>query len=392
MPSGIDSRCLNRVKTLLKFLTLLYLVLISSVLFMLYVDFMGDFKQKLKNAIEVISNKLYHESHRKEAMGFLRNIEGERGKTDPKSLRLSLEYAKDVLGSKKYAPWLYVYSAIAGEFKEGWIPDNYYGNIVAPKLKGDYGNLDSRNMLTNLLIKPIQSLDILYFVNNLFWTTEFEVCDEKCVADILFEKNEQVVFKIENSEQGKGIYFFSRDSFTLDKIKILGDGVFQSYIEQHAFFRDFIGQSVATLRITSICDDFGKIKVKAAYLKTGRDNETHIQATSSVRIPVNIENGQLNEIGYFQEWTSTKVHPDSKIPFANKVVPYFDECLSEVLRMHSRIPFVRCIGWDIVVDSSNQVQLIEWNGRHNDIKFSEATQGPCFTDLQWEKLKNQPRA
>jgi hypothetical protein len=29
---------------------------------------------------------------------------------------------------------------------------------------------------------------------------------------------------------------------------------------------------------------------------------------------------------------------------------------------------------------------MEWNGTYNDIKFSEATQGPCFADLGWERL------
>ena len=331
---------------------------------------------------------MYHEEHRKEAIDVLRNIEREKGKTDAKSLRLSLEYSKDVLGDKKYAPWLYVYSAIAGEFREGWIPDNYYGSIVAPKLKGDYGQLGDRNMLTNMLIKPIQSLDVLYYVNNLFWTTDFEVCDEKSVSEILFKETNQIVYKIEDSFQGKGVYFFDSENFALNKIKALGDGVFQNYIEQHSFFLDFAKLSVATIRITSVCDDFGKIKVKTAYLKLGRDSDTHIQATSSIKIPVNIDNGELFHSAYYQDWTTTKFHPDSNTPFANKVIPSFDNCISEVIRMHSRIPFVRCIGWDIVVDSSNQVQLIEWNGRHNDIKFSEATQGPCFKELHWERLKN----
>ena len=41
-------------------------------------------------------------------------------------------YAIDVLGHVKYAPWLYVYTLIRGEFKEGWIPDNFWGRLVVP--------------------------------------------------------------------------------------------------------------------------------------------------------------------------------------------------------------------------------------------------------------------
>ena len=50
------------------------------------------------------------------------------------------------------------------------------------------------------------------------------------------------------------------------------------------------------------------------------------------------------------------------------------------------VPFARSIGWDMIVDNNNEIQVMEWNGSHNDIKFSEATQGPCFSNLGWEKL------
>ena len=36
------------------------------------------------------------------------------------------DYSIEVLGSKKFAPWLYVYTLVKGEFQEGWIPDNFF--------------------------------------------------------------------------------------------------------------------------------------------------------------------------------------------------------------------------------------------------------------------------
>ena len=50
------------------------------------------------------------------------------------------------------------------------------------------------------------------------------------------------------------------------------------------------------------------------------------------------------------------------------------------------VPFAICIGWDMIIDTNNEIQIMEWNGSHNDIKFSEATQGPCFSNLGWDKL------
>lgn len=51
---------------------------------------------------------------------------------------------------------------------------------------------------------------------------------------------------------------------------------------------------------------------------------------------------------------------------------------------------MRCIGWDVTLDDQENVRIMdmEWNAGHNDIKFSEATQGPCFSDLHREWLKS----
>jgi hypothetical protein len=56
------------------------------------------------------------------------------------------------------------------------------------------------------------------------------------------------------------------------------------------------------------------------------------------------------------------------------------------LSLHEKLPFARTIGWDVVVDQHENVAVMEWNGWHNDIKFSEAADGPCFADLGWQNL------
>ncbi len=316
----------------------------------------------------------------------LKNIEKDKGKTDTQLGRLSKEYANDIFGDEKYAPWLLTYSAMAGTFKEGWIPDNYYGAVVVPKLKGDYGKIDNRTLLTNSLLETSYPLDICYYVNNIFWDLKHKVLKENHLLDLLFKSNKKIVYKIENSLQGKGIYFFTRENFEFDAIKKLGNGVFQNYIEQHDFFSEFTNLSVATIRLTSVCDNSGKVSVRSAYLRIGKDRDTHVKSASAIKVPIHLEKGELSKYGYLPNWTSTEKHPNSKIIFENKKIPKFSNCISEVTKMHNQIPFVRCIGWDIIVDSSDKIRLIEWNGQHNDIKFGEATQGPCFKGLFWEKL------
>ena len=144
--------------------------------------------------------------------------------------------------------------------------------------------------------------------------------------------------------------------------------------------------SVATLRFTTVLHSTGDASVRACYLRLGRIKDTHVKSSSQIRVPVNIRTGELDPTGHLHNWVPIKSHPDTSVAFANQTVPFFGDCLSVVLNLQKSFPFVQCIGWDTVVDREGQVQIMEWNGGHNDIKYSEATQGPCFADLGWEKL------
>ncbi|SDH57842.1 sugar-transfer associated ATP-grasp domain-containing protein [Winogradskyella thalassocola] len=348
---------------------------------------MGAVKNIAKNILIKGKTYIYHYEQNKEAYRMLKLVESEKQKLDPNIKKLCKEYAKDVFSNEIYAPWLFVYSAFANEFKEGWIPDNFYGEYVVPSLKGDYGKICDRNAVISKLLQEPDSLDICYYVNHLFLNPNYEILNQEKLKHTLFSKNEKVVYKIENSLQGKGVYFFDEKSFDLNYIKKLGNGVFQKYIEQHPFFYEFHESSVATIRLTSTCDNDGNIDVKAGYFRFGRGNDTHVISDRQMRIPIDIRTGKLCDTAYFPKSESTKHLPDNEILFAGKTLPAFDNCLAEVKKLHRRVPFIRCIGWDIIVDKNDKVKLIELNGGHNGITFNEMVQGPCFRGLNWENFK-----
>ena len=316
----------------------------------------------------------------------MKSIESVKGKTDPKLFKLSNEYARDILGWIGYAPWLYVYSAVAESFKEGWIPDNYYGKVVIPAIKGKYSQLYGLKSITNKLFDGKFFPDCAYLVNGLWYSNKHEVIPESKVKEIIFKNSEVVVFKTEYSKQGKGVYFLKKSDFDTKKIQSLGNGVVQNLIEQHQFFEEFMPASVATIRITTVFEDNGKTSVRGCGLRLGRIEDTHIKSASHIKIPINLKSGELNYQGYLPNWTTTDRHPDTNIVFAKRKIPCFDKCLSAALELHQLMPYDRCIGWDMIIDKYNNVRVMEWNGWQNDIKFSEATQGPCFSDLGWERL------
>ena len=340
----------------------------------------------IKVALQKRGEFMSHRMSRLRAESLLKSIESEKGKTNPHFSKLSLEYAQDVFGNKWFAPWLNVYAALSGQFKEGWIPENYYAAIVIPYIQGLYGNISNAKPLSKTLLKTSCLPDLAYFVNGLFFTSAWEVLVPDAVENYVFNNNKKIVYKQDNSNKGLGVYIFSKDMFDMDTIRKMGNGVFQRYIKQHRFFEEIMPGAVATLRITSVIEDNGKASCRGAYLRIGRKEDTHVRSGSAIKIPVDLKSGTLSEKGYMVNWQTTSCHPDTGILFEGKIIPKFDDCIAYVEKTHQQIPFCRLVGWDIIVNDNEEVEQIEWNGSFNDIIFSEATQGPCFSNMGWEKI------
>lgn len=238
------------------------------------------------------------------------------------------------------------------------------------------------------MIKIHQILATSYYINNLFLDDSYNILNTENFRKLLFKKNKRVVFKIEDSLQGKGIYFFDEKSFDVNYIKKLGNGVFQSFIIQHPFFNQFNKSALATIRLTSVCKDNGEIEIRAGYFRFGRKGDTHVISSRQMRIPIDIENGALwsTHLAFYPKSEFTKQLPDKEIDYPGMKLPAFEHCITEIKRMHGYIPYIRCIGWDIIVDENNNVRIIELNGEHNGLTFNEMIQGPCFKGLGWEHL------
>ncbi len=171
-----------------------------------------------------------HDVNIREATETLKNIERYRGKTKNRNMQLCDEYAVRVLGHRHFAPWLYVYAALSGGFAAGWIPDNYYGSVVVPKLKSRYGILADLRALNSVILESDGFPDILSYVNGIFFDTTYRFVSPDAVHETLFRNQDRVIFKRDSSLQGRGIYFFDRDSFSVDKVMQLGNGLFQRVI------------------------------------------------------------------------------------------------------------------------------------------------------------------
>ncbi len=266
------------------------------------------------------------------------------------------------------------------------MPENYYYWVVVPKLQGGYGGVADLRGLNMVLLQSDAFPDLLAYANGIFFDTAHRFLSPDAVRDKLFKHHERVVFKLDHSLHGRGIHFFTRDSFGVEKIQRLGNGLFQSVVQPHRLFAKFANHSVSTLRITTVYKDNGEVSVRGCHLRMGSGDETHVQG-GSIKVPIDLESGAFSDVGYTREWLETRIHPTSHETFAGHVMPAFKACVRTVTELHKKAPYTRCVGWDVTVDREENVRLMEWNAEYNGIKFHEATQGPCFADLGWEQLR-----
>jgi hypothetical protein len=173
---------------------------------------------------------------------------------------------------------------------------------------------------------------------------------------------------------------------TEERLKHIGNCVIQLPIRQHPFFDEIVSGSVATIRITTVKDGGGKIDARAVYLRLGRSDNEWVQAKSLVRVA--IVDGELDAFGYTPEWRRWRCHPDTKVGFAGKRIPGLAKAIETCISLHRSVPHFAILGWDAAIDRDERVQIMEWNGGHTDIKFSEAVTGPSFLGLGWERLKD----
>lgn len=47
------------------------------------------------------------------------------------------------------------------------------------------------------------------------------------------------------------------------------------------------------------------------------------------------------------------------MPFAGNVIPAFKSCVRTVTELHEKVPYARCIGWDVPVDREENLRLLD---------------------------------
>lgn len=329
----------------------------------------------------------YHRRQNAAAMRALQDLRrsGESIELSNKMRRLVDDYAIATFGSRRFSPWLYVYTAFRGQFLEGWMPDNFLGSALRSFTPG-YSNLGAARTLNHALLQTPNLPDVLHFISGCFFAVDGAEVPEP--ARYLHDRGiEKIVIKLENSSQGRGTRVAHAASIDLASWTRQPNCVLQRFVEQAPFFEQLSPKAVATLRLTTgMARGAATPRLCAAYLRVGTGSEDLIKSAQSLKIPIVDEDGSLADFALDPQWRRLRQHPMTGAAFASQKMPQFADAMAFALGLHRRLPHFLVVGWDIAFGKDGAIHLLEFNSHHPDIKFSEATTGPIFAGLNFEDL------
>lgn len=312
------------------------------------------------------------------------DIERFHGKTLSSALRRQADgYARDVLGNLEYAPSLHFYAAMQGQFREGWMPENYYHLVVVPRISAGFAEISSKKSLSNRLLRTLALPDIAYYIGGSFFDRDYVRIDRAALASLA--KPYGAVF-VKGDDSGRGEKVRKVAAEALADVTFHEDCVIQRPIRQHPFFDEFVAGPVATLRITTVRAPSGRFEMREAAIRFGRSGAQWLTASENVAAQIMDKVGTLDEVAYTSDWQGWKAHPDTGTPFSGRQIPSFGEAVALCEKLHALLPHTPIIGWDVAINAEGEPELVEWNAGHCGIAGPEALIGPLFADMNWERF------
>lgn len=300
-------------------------------------------------------------------------------------------YAREVLGSRWHAPWLYVYTAMRGTFLEGWIPASYMGRWVAPAMSSNLRSLSGTKTLTRRLLPEAPLPDLGYVLNGRLYDQDLALVEARSFLKGLAERHPTVVVKQDGGYRGFQVRQVPVGMIDPDSLGRWGNAVIQQRVRQHPELEAVVPGSVATYRIVTARTPDGSVSVRCGNVKFGRAGDTVIRAGSKYMVAVVADDGTLSDIGHTDDWTPSPVHPDTGRAVPSGRLPAYREAARLCRSLHEQFPHFGLVGWDVTADSEERVVVLEWNAGHIGVSYSESMIGPSFTGLGWESLHRRPR-
>jgi len=347
-------------------------------------QFTGQLIRQLYNSFETWRN---HANSRKQAESIQKQIVSKKGySVVNKELRKKIrKYAEKRFGDRGYSAWLETYTELKEEFKEGWVPDDYYTFEMIPVLNSrniaalsNYKSFDHR-------LFPGFAIDPLFVkINGQFYDYSQRTVTSEEMIDKLREYNDEIVIKLDSAPSGKGVFFKQSGLAVSNDFQAYDNFLIQPSLKQHVILNELYPHSLNTLRVTTFVGRAGETSVKHLSLRFGRfGNRIANVSAGGLSVYVdsdgNVVSDAVDEIGL----NSGHKHVDTSYIYKNLKVPGVPEAINKCKKAHRLFPYLKFIAWDLFIDEYETPGLIEWNAWMPDMWVNEALIGPLWPDYEF---------
>ena len=140
------------------------------------------------------------------------------------------------------------------------------------------------------------------------------------------------------------------------------DMVLEEILVQNEKIRSFCPDTLNTIRINTFRDEHDFVHLVVASGRFGRMGQvTDNYHTGGFAVVINPENGRIISDGLNMAHERSKVHPDTGKVFKNFKYPFWIKIRKAVIKMAKLVPHIRHVGWDVTINSNDEVELVEAN-------------------------------
>ena len=294
-------------------------------------------------------------------------------------------------GSAVYYPYMVLYKTFdqirpGGGALKDWMPSDFFNRHVLPEINHDYRGISRIKTLSKRLIGSDFFPDIGYVIGGRLFDADMELVRPADFVSANRDNCSIVYIKADDTNSGRGVLRTEltavNDALVAD---INADCVIQSQIDQHDWFEEFCPGSSGTIRINTLFYNSDWPRKIAALLKLPFAGEKYTQY-NVIRLAVRDDDGNLDQFAVDDEtWNLTEGHPDSGLKFAGRAIPHFRDAVEMCETLHSRLPHIGLIGWDVGIDSTGTPKVMEWNAHNPALEFAEMAAGPMFSGCGFEE-------
>jgi len=180
-------------------------------------------------------------------------------------------------------------------------------------------------------------------------------------------KHPRFISKVVDGSHGKGIEVVDLNdrAETLEAIYQelkQKNVIIEQLIEQHEELAKFNPSSVNTLRIVTLLDKDGTVRVMTANFRIGNgekfaDNFHH----NGIASLLDVETGLVITSGIDMNMNRYYIHPYTGEQIIGYQIPYWDKVVQVCKEAALVTPSVGYVGWDVAIDKNGEIIIIEGN-------------------------------